>query len=170
LSATFGDVTFTQTQNIWHDDPNNADDPETLTTALASNLTLTQTVTDADGDSASASINLGAGVFTIQDDGPVAAVANATAAEIALDESPAGSDTTGGTLPAGLASATGNFSANFATPDYGTDGAGSVAYKLELSAAGVASGLYALEASDTSASGIVRRSRLLRLKLVRNAS
>ena len=34
-SATFGDVTFTQTQNIWHDDINDHDDPETLTTALA---------------------------------------------------------------------------------------------------------------------------------------
>ena len=29
-------------------------------------------MTDADGDTASAALNLGAGVFTIQDDGPVA--------------------------------------------------------------------------------------------------
>ena len=34
-SPTFGDVTFTQTHNIWHDDVTDHDDPETLTTALA---------------------------------------------------------------------------------------------------------------------------------------
>ena len=50
-SPTFGDVTFTQTHNIWHDDTNDPDDPEALTTAAAGDLTLTQTVTDADGDS-----------------------------------------------------------------------------------------------------------------------
>ena len=35
-SAPFGYVTFAQTQNIWHDDVTNPDDPETLTTALPS--------------------------------------------------------------------------------------------------------------------------------------
>ena len=43
-------MTFTQTQNIWHDDTNDHDDPEALTTAAAGDLTLTLTVTDADGD------------------------------------------------------------------------------------------------------------------------
>ena len=88
-------MTFTQTQNIWHDDTNDHDDPEALTTAAAGDLTLTQTVTDADGDTDSASINLGAGVFVIQDDGPDAVVIG-TPAAIVLDESPLGEDSADG--------------------------------------------------------------------------
>ena len=68
------------------------DDPQTLTLADADLLQLVQTVTDADGDSDTAAINLGSGVFTIQDDGPDAVVANATAAAIVLDESPVGAE------------------------------------------------------------------------------
>ena len=150
VSATFGDVTFAQTQNIWHDDVTNHDDPETLTTTLATDVQLVQTVTDADGDSDSAAINLGANVFTIQDDGPDAAVANATAAAIVLDETrPLGTDSVGGVAPTGVASATGDFSANFAAADFGTDGAGSVSYKLTLSGEGIGSGLFALDPTDT---------------------
>ena len=86
-------MTFAQTQNIWHDDVTNHDDPETLTTTVASGLQLVQTVTDADGDSDSAALNLGANVFAIQDDGPDAVVGNATAAAIVLDETrPLGTD------------------------------------------------------------------------------
>ena len=60
--------------------------PQTLT--LSDPALLQLTVTDADGDTASAALNLGAGVFTIQDDGPDAVVVNPTAAAIVLDESP----------------------------------------------------------------------------------
>ena len=103
LSPTFGQVTFAQTQNIWHDDTSDSDDPEALTTDLAGDLKLTQTVTDADGDTASASINLGAGVFVIQDDGPNAVVANATADTLVLDETrPVGSEEDGDSAPAAL--------------------------------------------------------------------
>ena len=63
-------MTFAQTQNIWHDDVTNHDDPETLTTTLASGLQLVQTVTDADGDSDTAALDLGANVFIIQDEVP----------------------------------------------------------------------------------------------------
>ena len=45
-----------------------------------------QTVTDADGDVDTAAINLGTGVFQIEDDGPNAVVANATADTLVLDE------------------------------------------------------------------------------------
>ena len=143
-SPTFGDVTFTQTQNIWHDDTNDPDDPEALTTAAAGDLTLTQTVTDADGDTDSASINLGAGVFVIQDDGPDAVVIG-TPAAIVLDESPVapGGD--------GIVSATADFSVNFSAANFGTDGASSARYALVLTGAGVASGLFALDAADTTA-------------------
>ena len=143
-SPTFGDVTFTQTHNIWHDDTNDPDDPEALTTAAAGDLTLTQTVTDADGDTDSASINLGAGVFVIQDDGPDAVVIG-TPAAIVLDESPVapGGD--------GIVSATADFSVNFSAANFGTDGASSARYALVLTGAGVASGLFALDAADTTA-------------------
>ena len=98
-------------------------------------------------------LDLGAEVFIIQDDGPDAAVANATAATIVLDETrPLGTDSTGGVAPTGVASATGDFSANFAAADFGSDGAGSVSYKLVLnSAEGIGSSLFALDAADTTA-------------------
>ena len=102
-------MTFTQTQNIWHGDTNDHDDPEALTTAAAGDLTLTQTVTDADGDTDSASINLGAGVFVIQDDGPQAVVVISTPDTLVLDESPTGQDEGGDFDPAGLNTVTANF-------------------------------------------------------------
>jgi len=74
LNPATGEVTFTRLANIWHGDTTDHDDPETLTTTLASGLQLVQTVTDADGDSDSAALDLGAGVFTIEDDGPDAVV------------------------------------------------------------------------------------------------
>ncbi len=160
VDVATGVVTFTQARNIWHDDPANADDPETVTLASADALKIVQTVTDADGDSTSAGINLGTGVFTIEDDGPDAVVSNAVADTLVLDESrPVGTDTpSGAPLPAGVASVSASFADNFDSNtalagtqvDYGSDGAGSVAYALSISAAGIGSGLYALDASDTS--------------------
>ena len=66
-----GVVTFTDNtaNNLWHSNTGNPDDPQTLT--LSDPALLQLTVMDADGDTASAALNLGAGVFTIQDDGPV---------------------------------------------------------------------------------------------------
>ena len=88
-------------------------------------------------------------MFTIQDDGPSASLSGQAADALVLDESrPIGSDTSGVT-PAGLATVTANYADNFAVVNYGTDGAGSVAYKLNLSAVSVASGLYALDPTDT---------------------
>ena len=49
----------------------------------------------------------------------------------------------------GIVSATGNFSGNFAAANFGTDGAGSARYALVLTGAGVASGLFALDVTDT---------------------
>ena len=70
---------------------------------------------------------------------------NPTAAAIVLDESPVapGGD--------GIVSATGNFSVNFAAANFGTDGAGSATYSLVLTGSNVASGLFALDAADTTA-------------------
>ena len=157
LSPTFGQVTFAQTQNIWHDDTSDSDDPEALTTDLAGDLKLTQTVTDADGDTASASINLGAGVFVIQDDGPNAVVANATADTLVLDETrPVGSEEDGDSAPAGLATVTANFADNFAAvTDFGSDGPGSASFSLVLTGSNVASGLFALGANGAQGASIV---------------
>jgi hypothetical protein len=69
-SDTFGEVTFTQNMNIWHEDVNDADDVAPLSTEYASDLTLVQTVTDADGDKTTATIDLGQDVFSIEDDAP----------------------------------------------------------------------------------------------------
>ena len=90
INPATGVVTFTDNtaNNLWHANTGNHDDPQTLTLANANLLQLVQTVTDADGDSDTAAINLGTGVFTIEDDGPDAVVANPTAAAIVLDESP----------------------------------------------------------------------------------
>src|SRR6185436_18796544 len=147
INPATGVVTFTDNtaNNLWHSNTGNPDDPQTLTLSDPSLLQLVQTVTDADGDSDAAALNLGSGVFTVQDDGPDAVVVNPTAAAIVLDESPvaAGGD--------GIVSATGNFSVNFSAANFGTDGAGSATYSLVLTGSNVASGLFALDAADTTA-------------------
>ncbi len=92
LNPANGQVTFTQLLNIWHGDTSNHDDLETLTLSDPTLLRLVQTVTDADGDTDTAALDLGAGVFTIEDDGPDAAVVINTPDTLVLDESPAGQD------------------------------------------------------------------------------
>ena len=71
--ADAGQVTFTLkgNGNFWHEDKSNPDDPAILNLAPG-DLRLEQKVTDGDGDDARAYIDLGQGVFSIQDDGPVA--------------------------------------------------------------------------------------------------
>ncbi len=139
-------------------------------------LTLTQTVTDADGDTSSVSINLAGyaevapGLFVIEDDGPMAGEDSfRNPAALILDESsldlmpPVEDDG----LDDGVATAWGWDRSDPANPvnyadilfkpfDAGTDGLGSVQYGLRLTQAGVpdatavASGLYALDGSDTA--------------------
>src|SRR5258708_1929791 len=70
---------------------------------------------------------------------------------LVLDETrPVGTDTTVHTLPLGLATVTANFADNFTGGSYGTDGAGSTVYKLVLTGSNVASGLFALDNTDTT--------------------
>ncbi|MFA5712373.1 DUF5801 repeats-in-toxin domain-containing protein, partial [Mycolicibacterium sp.] len=74
-----GTVTFTLTGNapVWHENTGNHDDASTLDVAAGA-LLLEQTVTDADGDTDTASIDIGAaGIFKIEDDGPVAGIGSA---------------------------------------------------------------------------------------------
>ena len=104
-------------------------------------FTINYLVTDSNGDSVEGSFGI-----NVDDDSPNAVVIDTTAAEIVLDESPVapGGD--------GIVSATADFSVNFAAvTDFGADGAGSAAYSLVLTGSNVASGLFALDAADTSA-------------------
>ena len=153
-----GEVTFTQTENIWHSDTSDDNDVEGIALdALANNedvaIVLTQTVRDADGDSDSASVKLvssedseDVAQFNILDDGPEAGI-NVSVVEnaqengnnivLSVDES------AGVNAPAddnGDRSSQADFSNMFstinvngtATADYGTDGAGNVSYALSL--------------------------------------
>ncbi len=152
IDPSTGIVTFTQLNNIWHSDTTNPDDLATLTLSNANLLQVVQTLTDADGDHASTPLNLGTGVFTIQDSGPTASTVTGTTDTLVLDESrPVGTDTTVHTDPLGLATVTANFSDNFTGGSFGTDGAGSTVYTLKLTGSNVASGLFALDATDTTA-------------------
>ena len=64
-----GEVTFTQTQNVWHGAT--GDDDDLVEIDLASGtIELEATVTDFDGDTSSAYLDLSEGVFGIEDDGP----------------------------------------------------------------------------------------------------
>ena len=156
INPATGVVTFTRVANIWHGDTSNHDDPETLTLSDPALLRLVQTVTDADGDTDTASINLGAGVFTIEDDGPDAVVVINTPDTLVLDESPAGQDEGGDFAPAGLNTVTANFADNFGLlPNFGTDGPSSATYSLVLTGSNVASGLFALGVNGAQGASIV---------------
>ncbi|MCA6103878.1 beta strand repeat-containing protein [Bradyrhizobium australafricanum] len=155
IDPSTGIVTFTQSNNIWHSDPKNPDDPATLTLSSPSLLQVVQTITDADGDSVSTPLDVGTRVFTIQDSGPTAGSVTGPTDTLVLDETrPVGTDTAGGTTPTGLDSVTADFSNNFTPGSYGSDGPGHTTYALNLAGANVASGLYALDATDmTTADG-----------------
>ncbi|NNC36204.1 MAG: tandem-95 repeat protein [Hyphomonadaceae bacterium] len=123
-SATFGEVTFSQSENVFH--ATTTDDDDTSALSIAANiLTISQTVTDRDGDSDTATIDLGTGVFSIEDDGPNVEV-SASGVETMLDETTAGEDFASGPIMVTSADAV----INLDTEDYGSDGAGSLTYAL----------------------------------------
>ena len=156
INPATGVVTFTRVANIWHGDTSNHDDPETLTLSDPALLRLVQTVTDADGDTDTAALDLGAGVFTIEDDGPDAVVVINTPDTLVLDESPAGQDEGGDFAPAGLNTVSANFADNFGLlPNFGTDGPSSATYSLVLTGSNVASGLFALGVNGAQGASIV---------------
>ncbi len=108
-------------------------------------------VVDSDGDAAAPQGTLS---INVDDDTPTATAGTAPPDTLVLDESAAGTDTAGSPAPLGLASTTVNFADNFILPvKYGADGPGAAAYALVLSAAGIGSGLFALDTSDTLVDG-----------------
>ncbi|MBU2294065.1 MAG: VWA domain-containing protein [Gammaproteobacteria bacterium] len=94
-------------------------------------------------------------VIGFEDDGPKAFVDHHAHPDVlVLDETrPLDEDSNGGGLPYGRAVQTADFSDNFAAPDFGSDGSGNVSYSLQLTGTDVGSGLYALDASDSTVDG-----------------
>ncbi|MGG5870978.1 retention module-containing protein [Pseudomonas peli] len=125
VNSATGVVTLDQQRALIHT-PN--DGPDQASSLASANLVqLVVTITDKDGDAASATLNLGSAI-SFRDDAPSISAGQALAGSLQVDE----------TNLAG--NATANFSAAF-TSVYGADGAGSLVYSLNVSAAGANSGL-----------------------------
>jgi VCBS repeat-containing protein len=105
-------------------------------------------ITDSNNDHATGTFDV-----SVTDDVPTASLSDRGVPGITLDESAAGTDSSDGSLPNGLATDTVDFSTAFATPVYGADGEGSHSYTLNLCGSNVGSGLYALDATDTDPTG-----------------
>ncbi|MCJ8216473.1 retention module-containing protein [Aeromonas veronii] len=128
IDPTTGEVTLALLDNVWHGDTASADDSVVLSVDEGV-LTLVQTVTDADGDRASASVDLGANdVFRFEDDGPSISAGSAANDSLQVDESNLSLN------------ASSSFASLF-TSSFGADGAGTLVYSLNVSAAGADSGL-----------------------------
>src|SRR4029079_2161620 len=95
------------------------------TLSAANLISLTATITDKDGDTASAPMNIGTSLH-FHDDAPIISVSAADS--LTVDETNL------------AANASANFADNFAA-SYGSDGAGTTTYALNVSSAGVDSGL-----------------------------
>ncbi|WP_275426640.1 retention module-containing protein [Aeromonas allosaccharophila] len=120
-----GEVTLDQVRAIAHS-PNSGPDQES--SLLSANLVkLVGTITDKDGDSQSASVELGSAI-SFKDDGPSISASSAANDSLQVDES----------------NLSLNASTSFAslfTSSFGADGAGTLVYSLNVSAAGADSGL-----------------------------
>ncbi|MFQ1876227.1 DUF5801 repeats-in-toxin domain-containing protein, partial [Aeromonas veronii] len=120
-----GEVTLDQERAIAHT-PNSGPDQES--SLLSANLVqLVGTITDKDGDSQSASVDLGSAI-SFKDDGPSISAGSAANDSLQVDES----------------NLSLNASTSFAslfTSSFGADGAGTLVYSLNVSAAGADSGL-----------------------------
>lgn len=159
-----GTVTVTQFTALEHlidgPLPSDHDDSLDLDNALGNLVNATVTYRDFDGDTATATVAIGAAI-TFKDDGPNAALADVATDILVLDESPVGTETDGDSDPVGRATITAEFGNNFAAPDYGADGEGSVSYALILTGSNVASGLFALGVNGAQGASIVLNQNLL---------
>ena len=121
--------------------------------SIAINLNGRVTVTDSGGPGADTNVPLNASI-TVIDDTPDRWLPTRRRRRSCWTRARLGTDRSADVAPTGLASATANFSINFAAAAFGADGAGSVSYKLVLSAEGIGSGLYALDNSDTTTGAV----------------
>ncbi|WP_341303147.1 retention module-containing protein [Pseudomonas sp. TMP25] len=126
-----GVVTLDQQRAIAHTPNTTADQESSL--ASANLVQLNATIVDNDGDSSSTTLNLG-DVISFRDDGPSISAGVVVADSLQVDETNLATN------------ASVSFAAAF-TSSYGADGAGTTTYGLNVSAAGVDSGL------DDSATG-----------------
>ncbi len=125
VNAATGVVTLDQQRAIVHD-PDTG--PNQSTGLLTDNLVqLSATVTDKDGDSATANLNIG-GTLSFADDAPIIDPGTGLPPVLVVDETNLNVD------------ASADFSGAF-TPLFGADGAGNVAYTLNVSAPGADTGL-----------------------------
>ena len=118
-----GKVTLDQLRAVEHP----TSDPDEATFLGSGHVSLTLTVTDKDGDHASGVLDIGK-VISFKDDGPSISAGNAASDSLQVDES----------------NLSLNASANYAglfTSSFGADGAGTLVYSLNVSAAGADSGL-----------------------------
>ncbi|WP_395406552.1 DUF5801 repeats-in-toxin domain-containing protein [Pseudoduganella sp. UC29_106] len=153
INSSTGVLSMAQYNAIKHTNTSNPDDSLSITNAA---LLAVATVTDGDGDTAVASTAIGASV-QIQDDGPTAAAALGTG-QVRHDETAGvqadADDTTAAAVSAlfsGVTNTSTQMTAGYAqgtasvinssASTGGVDGLASTAYSLDVSAAGVDSGL-----------------------------
>ncbi|KTD66175.1 structural toxin protein RtxA [Legionella spiritensis] len=145
IDSNSGEMTFAQSEAIWHGNPANPDDLASLNTPDINDLFIRVTAIDGDGDKASYQLGLGQGIFSINDDGPGIDPGLIVAADpLNVDET---------NLATGNAVATANYADNFQPAiDYGEDGAGQTVYELSLNGQ-PGSGLYAIDPNQANGQG-----------------
>ena len=124
-----GLVTLDQVRALTH--PNTASNDEPISIATDGLISLSLTVTDRDGDAVSASVNI-ASNLVFEDDGPSLGASSGAEPNIVVDETILATNGS-----ASFAALLGGLGAS-----YGADGAGTTVYALNVSGAGVASGLF----------------------------
>ena len=124
-----GLVTLDQVRALTH--PNTASNDEPISIATDGLISLSLTVTDRDGDAVSASVNI-ASNLVFEDDGPSLGASSGAEPNIIVDETILATNGS-----ASFAALLGGLGAS-----YGADGAGTTVYALNVSGAGVASGLF----------------------------
>ncbi|PTB00889.1 retention module-containing protein, partial [Halomonas urumqiensis] len=138
-----GAITLTQFRALAHPDPEQVGEGDSIS-LTAGSVRLAVEIEDGDGDTASQSVAIG-WTLSFLDDGPSIEIDGTfTLPDFELDES---DDLADRTQTQSFANAFG------ASVDYGSDGAGSIAYSLTLGATNVATGLYALDANAADGQG-----------------
>ncbi|MDF2073499.1 retention module-containing protein [Pseudomonas mendocina] len=128
-----GKITLEQLRAIEHPTA----DPDEAAFLGSGHVELKLTVTDGDGDGVSGGLDIGK-VISFRDDAPSINAGEIAAGELEVDETNL------------LVDKTVDYSGAF-TSSYGADGAGSISYKLDISASGADSGL-----KDSASSGNIK--------------
>ncbi|WP_294121532.1 DUF5801 repeats-in-toxin domain-containing protein [Sphingomonas sp.] len=160
-----GVVTLDQQRAVVHDISSDPDTSEAATTIPDNLITLTATAHDFDGDTSSQSLNIGSNL-SFHDDGPTAA-SGTTGQNVSVDETAGVQGDSNDTTNAGVIALFAGVADAGSDPDmspqygsnaiavvnstgsvYGADGAGTTVFSLDVSSAGVDSGLDTTEGFD----------------------